>query len=632
MQEHIGNHSSIPRHNGLPPFWPIVAIGIVIIATVTRLLLFELLGSRAAFVTFYPAVIIAALYGGLSGGLLATVLSAAAVDFFLLEPRFHLAYDQSADWLSLVIFVLGCVMISFVTEAMRHSKEKLITYQEHLDELVKTRTRELEKQISVREQAEAALQKQAALLDLAYDAIIVSNTAGEITFWNRGAEETYGWSSTEAVGRVVTDLLKTRYPKPEETIKEEAAINGEWDGELVHTRKDGREIVVASRWSLKRDLGGCHTATLEINRDITELKKAQDAAAQLAAIVEHADDAIISKTLDGIIISWNNGAQKMYGYTPEEVIGKQISILIPPGHKDEMPEILQKVRDGEAVRDLETTRKRKDGTLIDVSLTVSPVRSLKGIIVGASTIAHDITGRRMAEEALQHRTEDLIAANRDMESFSYSVSHDLRNPLANISGLTGLLIEDYSGRLDPDGIDYLRHINVAVNKMKTLIADMLNLSRIGRQEMSLTSVDLSAIARSYLQELKSTGAERQADFVIQDKVRANADPRLIHLALENLLRNAWKFTSKKEVARIEFGTIIKDGQTVYFIRDNGVGFDMQFASKIFEPFKRVHTEREFGGSGVGLSIVQRVIGRHGGKVWAESEQNKGATFFFTLAA
>ncbi|MBD3343988.1 MAG: hypothetical protein GF401_02885 [Chitinivibrionales bacterium] len=194
-----------------------------------------------------------------------------------------------------------------------------------------------------------------------------------------------------------------------------------------------------------------------------------------------------------------------------------------------------------------------------------------------------------------------------------------------------ILAEDYAEMLDDDGRVCLRHINEGVEKMRRLINDMLNLSCAGRQEMHREEVDLSALVRDYLRELKSTAPERQAEFMVQDNIRATVDPRLIHLAVENLLRNAWKFTAKKEVARIEFGSMVRDNRTIYFIRDNGEGFDMQYAQKIFEPFKRVHAEKEFGGTGVGLSIVQRVIGRHGGKVWAEGDVGKGATFYFSLS-
>lgn len=244
----------------------------------------------------------------------------------------------------------------------------------------------------------------------------------------------------------------------------------------------------------------------------------------------------------------------------------------------------------------------------------------------------EIAERKKTEEILRTTAEELASANRDLESFSYSVSHDLRNPLNIISGFAGILLEDYAGRLDEEGREYLRRVNDGVRKMKEIIEDMLSLSRIGRQEMNRRDVDLSAMVHDYLNEMKSTNHSRQAEFVVQENVYGDADPRMIHLALENLLRNSWKFTSKREVARIEFGATVKDDRTVYFIRDNGVGFDMQFADKIFEPFKRGHVEKEFGGTGVGLSIVQRVIKRHGGKVWAESEVGKGATFYFTLGA
>jgi len=242
----------------------------------------------------------------------------------------------------------------------------------------------------------------------------------------------------------------------------------------------------------------------------------------------------------------------------------------------------------------------------------------------------DITERKKAEQALLQRTEELAATNRDLESFSYSVSHDLRNPLHTIGGFAQFLFEDYSEFLDEVGRDYLRRINDGVNQMQQIINDMLNLSRIGRQEMKRENVDLSAIVLNYLQEFKNTEPERLTEFNVKKNVHANADPRMINLALENLLRNAWKFTKKTEITRIEFGTIVRDEQIVYFVIDNGAGFDMQFSGAIFEPFKRVHAEKEFGGTGVGLSIVQRVIRKHGGKVWAEGKPGKGAVFYFTI--
>lgn len=242
----------------------------------------------------------------------------------------------------------------------------------------------------------------------------------------------------------------------------------------------------------------------------------------------------------------------------------------------------------------------------------------------------DITERKKAEQALVQRTEELAAVNRDLESFSYSVSHDLRNPLFTIGGFAEALTEDYAELLDEEGRDYLRRINDGVRKMQGLIDDILNLSRIGKQEMKRENIDLSTMVKNYLQGLKNSDPGRQTKFKIRENVYVNADSRLIHLALENLLCNAWKFTAKRDVTRIEFGITQRDDQTVYFVADNGEGFDMRFAQTIFEPFKRVHAQKMFGGTGVGLSIVKRVIGKHGGKVWAEGKPGGGAVFYFVL--
>lgn len=246
-------------------------------------------------------------------------------------------------------------------------------------------------------------------------------------------------------------------------------------------------------------------------------------------------------------------------------------------------------------------------------------------------IAEELRKRKEVEGELRRYANQLAAANRDLESFSYSVSHDLRNPLRAIGSFAGFLLEDFSEQLNEEGRIYLQRIDKNVIKMETIIDDMLNLARIDKQEIKRQDVDLSAIVCDHLMELKNAEPARHTEFLIQQNVRANADPRLMHIALENLLRNAWKFTSKKKMCRIEFGTTISDGRTVYFVRDNGTGFDMKFSQTIFQPFKRVHSDKEFGGTGVGLSIVQRVIGKHGGKVWAEGEINVGAVFFFTLS-
>jgi len=234
------------------------------------------------------------------------------------------------------------------------------------------------------------------------------------------------------------------------------------------------------------------------------------------------------------------------------------------------------------------------------------------------------------ERRVIERTARLEALNRELEAFSYSVSHDLRAPLRSIDGFSQSLLEDYAGRLDDTGRDYLCRVRAASQRMAQLIDDLLNLSRITRAEIYREEVDLSALARSIVAELQKSQPERPVEFTIAPGLAAEGDARLLRIALENLLNNAWKFTSKHPAARIEFGAMEQEGQTVYFIRDDGAGFDMAYADKLFGAFQRLHTASEFPGTGIGLATVQRIIHRHGGCVWARGEVERGATFYFTL--
>lgn len=235
--------------------------------------------------------------------------------------------------------------------------------------------------------------------------------------------------------------------------------------------------------------------------------------------------------------------------------------------------------------------------------------------------------RRVAE-----RTAQLEAANKEMESFSYSVSHDLRAPLRSIDGFSQALLEDYADRLDEDGNNCLKRIRAATQRMGELIDDMLNLSRVTRKGMRLETVDLSAMAQAIAAELRRSQSERQVEFVVADGMVADGDAGLLKVALENLLGNAWKFSGKRAQSKIEFGTTGHNGNAAYYVRDNGAGFDMAYADKLFGAFQRLHDQSEFSGTGIGLATVQRIVHRHGGQVWAEGEVKKGATFNFTLNA
>jgi signal transduction histidine kinase len=242
--------------------------------------------------------------------------------------------------------------------------------------------------------------------------------------------------------------------------------------------------------------------------------------------------------------------------------------------------------------------------------------------------------RHLAERAskdLVDANRELEGANRELEAFSYSVSHDLRAPLRAIDGFSRILVEDYSGRLDEDGEDYLGRVRAASQHMDNLIDDLLDLSRVSRGPLRKETVDLGALATGIIEELERSQPEREVEFVTEEGITAFADANLLAVALENLLNNAWKFTSREERARIEFGsTTDEGGERVFFLRDNGVGFDMAYAGKLFGAFQRLHATEDFEGTGIGLATVARIVRRHGGRVWAEGDAGEGATFFFTL--
>lgn len=262
---------------------------------------------------------------------------------------------------------------------------------------------------------------------------------------------------------------------------------------------------------------------------------------------------------------------------------------------------------------------------------------LNAITVSRDELAQEVNERKRAEqelrlltESLDQRSGELETANRELDAFAYSVSHDLRAPLRSMDGFSQALVEDFGDRLDAQGRDFIQRIRGAAQRMGRLIDDLLTLSRITRAELRRTSVDLSAQARRIAADLQEGPEERQVEFVIADGLTVDGDSRLLHIAIDNLIGNAWKFTARTPSARIEVGSTTEAGETVYFVRDNGAGFDMAYADKLFGAFQRLHAPDEFPGTGIGLATVQRVIRKHGGKIWAEGRVGQGATFYFDL--
>ena len=359
-------------------------------------------------------------------------------------------------------------------------------------------------------------------------------------------------------------------------------------------------------------------------------RRADGERLQLAAIVESSGDAILACSPEGVIRTWNKGAERLFGHTAEDVVGRPLSLLLPGGRDGEEPALIARLTRGEPAAPFETVRRRKDGSELDVSVTVSPIRDAAGDLVGVSLAARDISDRKRAEaEALraQQAAED---ANRELEAFSYSVAHDLRAPLRAISGFSEILLQDHAPELGAEGQRHLRRVRDAAQQMGRLIDGLLALGRLTRVSLRTQQVDLSELARAAAQRLKESQPDRVVELVIADGLVERGDGALLGAVLENLLGNAWKFTREQKNPRIEFGVTHEHGENAYFVRDNGAGFDMAFASKLFGVFERLHPATEFEGTGVGLATVQRIVHRHGGRVWGEGKVGQGACFHFTF--
>jgi light-regulated signal transduction histidine kinase (bacteriophytochrome) len=262
--------------------------------------------------------------------------------------------------------------------------------------------------------------------------------------------------------------------------------------------------------------------------------------------------------------------------------------------------------------------------------SASPLRNDDGQVRGVVAAFLDIIERKQAEEGLKHYTVELESTNKELESYSYSISHDLRAPLRTLDGFSEMVIEEYGDKLDETGKEYLNRIRKAGQTMSQLTEDILKLSRITRAEMHRDEVNLTEMAGTIAGELQRAQPERIAEIIIAPDMIVNGDKALLEILLRNLLDNAWKYTGKCSNARIEMGVNRQDGKSVYFIRDNGVGFDIQYKNKLFQPFQRLHSSKDYPGTGIGLATAQRVVRRHGGDIWVESELNKGTTFYFTL--
>jgi hypothetical protein len=418
-------------------------------------------------------------------------------------------------------------------------------------------------------------------------------------------------------------------------------------GIFRHTLNEG-ESCVMPEWTVTRRDGGA-TACYEwrVNRillpdgrfgvvcfvqEIGERKRAEQNANLLASIVESSEDAILSKSLEGIITSWNGGAERLFGYTAAEAVGRSVALLIPPDRLEEEPKILERLRRGERVSHFETIRMRKNGSLVHVSLTISPVRAADGRIVGASKVARDITERVLQEEAVREANAAMTRANVDLQQFAFAASHDLQEPLRMVTTYTQLLSRGLAGRLDDDHTEYMQQVIGGSKRMSALLHDLLAYTEVSREnEGGRSLVDLNDVFSSALANLQ--GAIQESGAVVETEhlpeVPGNESP-LLQL-FQNLIGNAIKYRSEA-IPHVEVTVRQSGTQWNFCVRDNGIGIAPEHRERVFGVFKRLHGH-EIPGTGIGLAICQRVVERHGGLIWVESEgKGHGSTFCFTLQA
>jgi PAS domain S-box-containing protein len=581
------------------------------------------------FPLFLAAVMIATWHGGLGPGLLAAGLTAVANDYFFFAPRTLFELTDASLLVRELLYVLSAVLIVGLGTLFRGAQ-------------VRAAAAAAEAERTAASLRESDRNFRALVEGVREYSIVMLDVEGRVVMWSPGAARIFGYTEAEIVGRHVAML----YPPDAETSAElfaATAQRGRVETQGWRVRKDGTRFFAEVAVTASRDASGALAGYWAISRDITERMQAEEALrgseARFRKLLELAPDAIIIVNHDGRMVLVNSQAQKLFGYTEDEMLGQPVEILMPDTvrgtHVHHRATYAEAPRTRPMAIGLDLAGRRKDGTHVPVEISLSPMPAEDGLLVMSAI--RDVTDRRAAEARitslnadLERRVAELAAVNKELESFSYSVSHDLRAPLRSIDGFSQALLEEYGDVLTGDGQDYLRRVRAATQRMGDLIDDLLNLSRVTRREMRHEPIDLTALARLVVAQLQRAEPEREVEVTIQPDLVAWGDSHLVRLALENLLGNAWKFTSKQPAPRIELGATRMNGETVFHVRDNGVGFDMAYSFKLFGAFQRLHAATEFPGTGIGLATVQRVVARHGGRVWAEADIGKGATFYFTL--
>jgi PAS domain S-box-containing protein len=467
------------------------------------------------------------------------------------------------------------------------------------------------------------------------DAVIATDAAGRIVFSNSTAQALLRWPTEEMAGkhldevfRIVNEYTRDTVESPVAKVLREGTVVGLANHTILIAR-DGTEVPIDDSGAPIRDPDGTVRGTVMVFRDITERRHADAVSRLLASIVESSDDAIISKDLHGIITSWNRAAEHLYGYTAAEAIGQPITRISVPGHVDEMAGILERIAQGQRIDNYETMRRTKDGQLVHVSLTISPILDAIGCIVGASKIARNITERIQAQEALARNTERLARANANLEQFASAVSHDLQEPLRTVVTFAELLTSRYHGQLDAEADQFIGYISTSATRMLALINDLLDYSRVVNiDNIPVTEVELNEAAAAAVHNLQLAIQESQAVIDIAPLPTVRAEQQRMVQLFQNLLSNALKYRSDARPV-IQVSAEQHAAEWIISVRDNGVGIPSEYHDYIFGVFKRLHGQT-YPGTGVGLALCKQIVERLGGRIWVESPPGQGSTFKFSL--
>ncbi len=507
----------------------------------------------------------------------------------------------------------------------------------------------IQEQTAALRQGEQSRSFLAAIVESSDDAIVGKDLSGNVVSWNAGAERMFGYAAAEMLGQPGTRLLLPDGLKEEARMLELARKGETRNYETVRLRKDGRRVDVSLTLTPIRNSVGEIIGISSIARDITDWRMAaaalRESEARLSGVIETAMDAIISVDAGQRVKLFNGAAEKMFGCPADQAVGQPLERFIPERFRQGFrPSAATSSRSGTTAQDLGDLRLirglRTNGEEFPIEASISQV-GIGGEPV-YTIILRDVTERKRTEEQVlllnaeleqrvRERTQELSAANQELESFTYSVAHDLRAPLRHIDAFARILHEDFDAALPQDAQHYLGNIRRSAAKMSQLVDDLLNLARVGRQELKRHPTALNVLVDEVVADLKNDTAGRTVNWLIHPLPVAKCDAGLMKQVFANLLSNAVKYTRPRAEAVIEVGCAKTNGDPAVFVRDNGVGFNMKYADKLFGVFQRLHRAEEFEGTGVGLATVDRIIRKHGGSIWADAALDKGATFYFTLA-